>query len=356
MMQLHQRCHGHLHLIHFRFKFIKQDASMNNRAQKYRKEYLSGKPKGLLSERKLPRASSTNIGSQYQQYAVSAQLSQDWRRSTFDVSQENPQRSSTSRTTPRRDTSDENAPTIYSDYSPHWASNTPHYDQQTAHLYPIHYEPERFGLEGSYHQNASYHLNPSSISCNTKESNTMDQYGLIILGNSGVGKSFLANILLGCEAFTHEVRSDSVTRSTDFMEVSIGQVIFAIFDIPGLIEADPKRIAANKKEIDKAFLQRPNSIIMYVFGNQNGRLREEDVVAFKAINAAYSFRREALVIVVNDVPKRRARDYEGTTLVLLKQLLPNVEMHSGNVCFLDCIEPDNHMQKQVLKEQLLKAS
>src|SRR5690606_29238531 len=139
----------------------------------------------------------------------------------------------------------------------------------------------------------------------------------------------------------HEVRSSSVTRRTDFMEINIGMIAFAIFDIPGLIEADQSRVELNKKEIDKAFSQRPNSIIIYVFGNQNGRIRDEDVVAFKAINAAYSFRREALVVVVNGLPRRRAPDYEGTTLVLLQQLLPNVQIHDQNVCFLDSIDPDN---------------
>jgi DNA replication protein DnaC len=65
-----------------------------------------------------------------------------------------------------------------------------------------------------------------------------DKFGLIILGNSGVGKSFLANILLGHEAFKHEFSPRSVTHRTEFEEITIDDYDYAIFNIPGLIEAD----------------------------------------------------------------------------------------------------------------------
>ncbi|CAF0769526.1 unnamed protein product [Didymodactylos carnosus] len=185
--------------------------------------------------------------------------------------------------------------------------------------------------------------------------NTSNQHGLIILGNSGVGKSFLANILLGREAFVHKFSSTSVTHSTEFEEIQIGYHPLAIFNIPGLIEAEQERIDLNKKEIDKAFAQRPNSIVMYVFGQQGGRIREEDVVAFNAINAAYPFRSKSLVLVVNGIPKKkRESDYEGTTLVLLQQLLKGVDVNNRNLCFLDFIDEDDQSEKQRIKEQLLQ--
>ena len=182
------------------------------------------------------------------------------------------------------------------------------------------------------------------------------QYGLIILGNSGVGKSFLANILVGHEAFTHAFSSTSVTVDTEYVEVQIGGLPLAIFNIPGLIEAEQERIDLNKIDIDKAFEERPNSVIMFVFGHQNGRIRDEDVVAFNAINAAYPFRPESLVIVVNGLPKTRPSDYEGGTLVLLQKLLVDTYVHSGNVCFLDGIDANSMQEKQILKENLLRVS
>ena len=183
-----------------------------------------------------------------------------------------------------------------------------------------------------------------------------ERFGLIILGNSGVGKSFLANILVGYETFNHAFSSNSVTRVTEYIEVKIGDLLLAIFNLPGLIEAEQERIDLNKTEIDKAFQERPNSVIVFVFGHQNGRIREEDVVAFKAINAAYLFRPESLLIVVNTLPKSRPKDYEGSTLVLLQQLLVNTQVNSNNLCFLDAINLNSAQEKQNLKENLLKVS
>jgi predicted GTPase len=183
-----------------------------------------------------------------------------------------------------------------------------------------------------------------------------DQQGLIILGNSGVGKSFLANILLGREAFAHEFQPNSVTHVTEFQEMELGHDIFAIFNIPGLIEAEQERIDLNKIEIDKAFAQRPNSIVMFVFGQRGGRIQEEDITAFNAINAAYPFKPKSLVLVVNSLPKKRLPSYEGTTLVLFQQLFKDVHVNNSNLCFLNYINGEDSQERQHLKEQLLQVS
>ncbi|CAF1657935.1 unnamed protein product [Adineta ricciae] len=164
-----------------------------------------------------------------------------------------------------------------------------------------------------------------------------EQFGLIILGNSGAGKSFLANILLGREQFVHKFSSSSITHETEFVEINIGYYKLTIFNIPGLIEASQERIDLNKKEIDRAFALRPNSIIVFIFGQQNGRIKDEDVTAFNAINTAYPFKPESLVLVINGIPKKRPSDYEGEAIVLLQQLLK-----------------DNQNERQHLKEKLLQ--
>src|SRR5689334_8190203 len=118
------------------------------------------------------------------------------------------------------------------------------------------------------------------------------QYGLIIVGNSGVGKSFLANTILGEEFFEHKLDPSAVTTSTEFKSVALqdGSEL-AIFNIPGLIENKQEAIERNKVEIDKAFVARPVSIILYVFGNSGGRIRDEDVIAFQALDSAYQLQR-----------------------------------------------------------------
>jgi predicted GTPase len=195
-----------------------------------------------------------------------------------------------------------------------------------------------------------------TIEADDNDMDAVDQCGLIILGNSGVGKSFLANTLVGREAFAHKFSSRSVTHITESEEIHLGDLPLTIFNIPGLIEADQERINLNKKEIDKAFALRPISIVMFVFGQQGGRICDEDIVAFNAINAAYPFHPESLMLVVNGLPKNRPSNYEGLALVLLQNLLKGINVTNNKLCFLDHIDGDNPKERQYLKEKLLQVS
>ncbi|UJR20068.1 hypothetical protein I4U23_023200 [Adineta vaga] len=179
-----------------------------------------------------------------------------------------------------------------------------------------------------------------------------ESYGLIILGNSGVGKSFLANILLGQDIFAHAYAARAVTTETEFQEVCMGDKIYAIFNVPGLIEADQQRVDMNKREIDKAFKERPTSLVIYVFGQQNGRIRDEDIVAFNALNKAYPFDIDSLILVVNSLAKDRPENYEGEAIVLLEQL---IKVPCQNVCFLDTIDKKNVSERESLNNKLLQA-
>ncbi len=171
------------------------------------------------------------------------------------------------------------------------------------------------------------------------------------MGNTGVGKSFLANILLKQDAFVHKATPRAVTTETEFKEISLGNETYAIFNIPGLIEADQKRIETNKVEIHKAFHERPTSLILYAFGSQGGRIRDEDVVAFNALNKAYEFKLDSLVLIVNGVPKDRPKNYEGEVTVLLEEL---IKMPCTNLCVLDIIDNNNPDERQKLRDKLFQ--
>lgn len=179
------------------------------------------------------------------------------------------------------------------------------------------------------------------------------KHGLILLGNTGVGKSFIGNILLGRDFFEHECSSSSVTHATESEDYAVGEASYAIFNIPGLIEDDQAAVDRNKTEIYKAFQQRPNSVVGFVFtGGAGGRIRDEDIVAFKAINAVYEFQPESLLLIVNDLPPRRPPKYEGETSIKLERLLhiPHVQ-----VCFLDRINNRDSKEREQLRIKLMDA-
>jgi tRNA U34 5-carboxymethylaminomethyl modifying GTPase MnmE/TrmE len=176
------------------------------------------------------------------------------------------------------------------------------------------------------------------------------RYGLVLLGNSGVGKSFLANILLGFDAFEHECSATSVTHYTEYKEKQVGENHFAVFNIPGLIENDQTAVNRNKEEIYKAFQQRPDSVVGFVFnGGAGGRIRDEDIIAFQAIHAAFTFKPESLLIIVNDLPVKRPKTYEGETQVKLELLL---KMKDLKICFLNRINVENEKEREELSRHL----
>jgi len=181
-----------------------------------------------------------------------------------------------------------------------------------------------------------------------------DEYGVILLGNSGVGKSFLANLILNEEVFEHANKASSVTHETRWSETVIGQGSYAVFDIPGLIEAKQSAIESNKKEIDRAFNTRPNSIVAFIFGAaQGGRVRDEDVVAFHAINKAYPLQSKSLLIIVNGVKQKRSSNYDPSVLISLRDYL-SIDVNIKNLCFLEDINSDDEEEKDVLRERLLQ--
>ena len=159
--------------------------------------------------------------------------------------------------------------------------------------------------------------------------------GLILLGNTGAGKSFLANILLGENAFEHRCDTASVTHETQWKSVRVYGRFYMIFNVPGLIEYDQEAVDRNKIQIQRAFEQCPNSIVAPVFANgAAGRLRDEDLVAFSALKDAYQFRSESLLFIINDLPAGHSSYYEGEATARLQHLL---NMNSLKICFVDRI-------------------
>jgi 50S ribosome-binding GTPase len=138
-----------------------------------------------------------------------------------------------------------------------------------------------------------------------------------ILGNTGVGKSLICNCLLGRWEFDSKNQADSCTRQVDSVETWVPRYYeddegkmrhsalpFRIFNIPGLLEADPVRVQQNVKLLQSALDRKEQSIVLYVLTVEGGRVRDGDYAGFKALSESYDFTRGSFMFIVNKFSKR----------------------------------------------------
>lgn len=158
----------------------------------------------------------------------------------------------------------------------------------------------------------------------------------ILVGNSGVGKSYLANLLANENYFDNKFSARSVTHRTESIVCRFDDRVYRIYNIPGLIEGDQTRVRINREEIARAFDQEKQNgtVIIYIFGHENGRIRHEDVVSFQTMNEAYQFSLDSLLIIVNGLPSGRPKKYDDETRRAVIDLLGLTPRY---VCFVDQI-------------------
>lgn len=149
---------------------------------------------------------------------------------------------------------------------------------------------------------------------------------VITAGNSGVGKSFLDNLIVGEEVFVHKYQASSVTRETEAVVTNLNGKLTTVYNIPGLVESKKENVALNKIEIEKAFLGKAAQVIVFVFGvGDGGRIRNEDYASYLAMNEAYEFSRFSLVFVLNNVRTfdtvEEREQYQAMAVINLKELL-----------------------------------
>ncbi|UJR17244.1 hypothetical protein I4U23_004139 [Adineta vaga] len=157
--------------------------------------------------------------------------------------------------------------------------------------------------------------------------------GLILLRNTGIGKSFLANILIGIDTFEHRCGTNSVTHETCWDSFLAFGRVYMVFNVSGLIECDQAAIERNKIQIQRAFEKRPDSFVASIFANGvGGRLRDEDLVAFNALTDVYHFRPQSLLFIINDLPSNHSSYYEGEATARLNHLLG---MRAVKISFVD---------------------
>jgi len=122
---------------------------------------------------------------------------------------------------------------------------------------------------------------------------------ILLVGNTGVGKSFLLNCLLDEEVFESVEKEESVTKKLEFKEVKINNICYKLYNAPGLLEDNDEQVQLNKKIIEQILDSKETLSILFVMTNQAGRIQSHDLEAFNALNAAYKLKESSLNFVVN---------------------------------------------------------
>lgn len=170
--------------------------------------------------------------------------------------------------------------------------------------------------------------------------NNTNEFGIIILGNAGSGKSYLCNLLIGKEVFIHDFSPTAVTTLKEDHVIQDRSNRMKIYNVPGLVDSQQKNIERNKGEIMKAFNESPISVVLFVWRQTGGRIVNEDIMGFKALEKAYKFPVGSLMFIVNDVPRRRPQKYNGEFFAELETQLAPMPVEMNDVCFIDSMEPE----------------
>lgn len=178
-------------------------------------------------------------------------------------------------------------------------------------------------------------------------------YAIHILGNPGVGKTFICNQLLGENYFLHKFSPVSVTKESETKVVQLDGHFITVVNIPGIIDNNPQRIQHNKAEIEKGFKLNSFSIVVYVFGNEGGRIRDEDFVAFQALQKAFKFDQKSVGFIINNLDPKRDLEYDGQATLLIKETLNLNE--KPNIGFLNKItDLQNDQLHQDFQSELMR--
>lgn len=179
------------------------------------------------------------------------------------------------------------------------------------------------------------------------------EYGVIVLGNSGSGKSYICNMIIGEDRFETDCRREAVTTTTEHHRITTESSDLLIYNVPGLIESHHETIERNKREISKAFKECSVSVVIFVWTQVDGRPSPDDIITFKALYEAFKFSHKSLMFAINKVPCKRERTFEGRFLALLLQMLNKVSIHLEDMFFIETLNSEDDDKFDFIRDRLL---
>lgn len=133
---------------------------------------------------------------------------------------------------------------------------------------------------------------------------------IILVGNSGAGKSFLCNWVVRAArpavpptVFEHRLSPTAVTTRCERMLVWSPGACFLVYNLPGLLECDVHKVSRNTKLLIRAAseLTEARTSLQFVLpgGGDGAALGSSDVKAFREANKVFQCGAETLVCIHN---------------------------------------------------------
>ncbi|KAF9971439.1 hypothetical protein BGZ73_005629 [Actinomortierella ambigua] len=135
---------------------------------------------------------------------------------------------------------------------------------------------------------------------------------VLLIGNTGVGKSHLLNSIGGNFLSDFSIVEGLTTKST-YCDVNIEGATVRLIDTPGLLEATDEKVARNAKAITDALYMRGGFKIIFVLAECGGRVLPSDLYTIGKVLSAINFSIDVGVII-NKVPEDDLELYKGGTV------------------------------------------
>jgi len=128
----------------------------------------------------------------------------------------------------------------------------------------------------------------------------MGKENLLLIGNTGSGKSYLLNSVGG--NFNSGFNAvHGLTEECDYCDVNVGNVTMRLIDVPGLLEATDEKIKRNADAITQALRMSGSFKLIFVLAECAGRVLPSDLFTIAKVLTAIDFSIDVGVII-NKVP------------------------------------------------------